>query len=177
MSSGHASIGGVIASDRVASVFANAEDPFMHGITYGGHPVNAAIALKNLEIMKRERILEHVNEMAPIFRSKLETLLDLPLVGDVRGEGFFYAIELVSDPETCGSFSEEESATVIKGFISQQLYERGLICRTDDRADPVLMISPPLVAGLDEFDEIVRVIGGVLEDAWPRLTALRSEQA
>jgi adenosylmethionine-8-amino-7-oxononanoate aminotransferase len=176
MSSGHASIGAVIASDRVAEAFATSDDPFMHGITYGGHPVNSAIALKNLEIMKRERILEHVNEKAPEFRSKLETLLDLPLVGDIRGEGFFYALELVSDPEANGSFSEEESSAVIKGFISKQLYERGLICRTDDRADPVLMISPPLISDTEEFDEIVGVIGGVLEDAWPLLQELRSRQ-
>jgi adenosylmethionine-8-amino-7-oxononanoate aminotransferase len=177
LSSGHAAIGAVIASDRLSEPFKVAENPFMHGITYGGHPVNAAIALKNLEIMKREKILDHVNDKATSFRGRLDELLALPLVGDVRGEGFFYAVELVSDPDTNGSFTDQESQLIVKQFISTQLYERGLICRTDDRADPVLMISPPLVAEEQQFDEIVGVIGSVLEDAWPRLQEFRESSA
>ena len=138
---------------------------FVHGITFGGHPVMAAIALKNIEIMKRERIVEHVAETGDTFRKTLEQLLDLPIVGDVRGTGFFYAIELVKDKETRETFTDEECETLLRGFLSGALWERGLICRADDRGDPVIQISPPLIAGQAEFDKIAGTIGDVLTEA------------
>jgi adenosylmethionine-8-amino-7-oxononanoate aminotransferase len=100
---------------------------------------------------------------------KLEQLLDLPIVGDVRGTGFFYAVELVNDKETKATFDEEECETLLRGFLSPRLFERGLICRADDRGDPVLQISPPLVAGEEEIDQIVSILGDVLGEAWGRL--------
>jgi adenosylmethionine-8-amino-7-oxononanoate aminotransferase len=127
--------------------------------------VQAAIALKNLEIMKRERIVEHVAEKQDGFRRTLEELLDLPIAGDLRGTGFFYALELVKDKDTRETFSDEECETLLRGFLSPRLFERGLICRADDRGDPVVQISPPLVAGQNEFDEIVGVLGDVLAEA------------
>jgi adenosylmethionine-8-amino-7-oxononanoate aminotransferase len=144
---------------------------YAHGITFGGHPVMAAIALKNIEIMKRERIVEHVAEQQDVFRSTLAQLLDLPIVGDLRGTGFFYALELVKDKETRETFSDEECETLLRDFLSPRLFERGLICRADDRGDPVVQISPPLVAEQAEFDEIVSILGDVLAEASERVSA------
>jgi adenosylmethionine-8-amino-7-oxononanoate aminotransferase len=124
-----------------------------------------AIALKNIEIMKRERVVEHVAENADAMRSSLATLQDLPIVGDLRGTGFFYALELVKDRETRETFTEEESETLLRGFLSGALWERGLICRADDRGDPVIQISPPLVAGQAEIDEMTGILGDVLSEA------------
>ena len=143
---------------------------YAHGITFGGHPVMAAIALKNIEIMKRERIVERVREHEDVFRATLEQLLDLPIVGDLRGTGYFWALELVKDKETRATFDEDESETLLRGFLSQQLFEHGLICRADDRGDPVVQISPPLVAGPEEFDEIAGILGEVLAEAWRQIS-------
>jgi adenosylmethionine-8-amino-7-oxononanoate aminotransferase len=169
LSSSYAAIGAVIATDRVMEPFMKDTNMYSHGITFGGHPVGSAIALKNIEIMKRERIVEHVAETQDAFRQTLEQLLDLPIVGDVRGTGFFYAVELVKDKDTRESFGEEECETLLRGFLSPRLFERGLICRSDDRGDPVVQISPPLVAGQQEFDQIVSILGDVLAEAWTRL--------
>jgi adenosylmethionine-8-amino-7-oxononanoate aminotransferase len=169
LSSAYAAIGAVITTDKVFEPFASGKGMFTHGITFGGHPVMAAIALKNLEIMKRERIVEHVAENQDVMRDSLATLLDLPIVGDLRGTGFFYSLELVKDKETRESFDDEESDWLLRGFLSGALWERGLICRADDRGDPVVQISPPLIAGKAEIDEITGVLGDVLSEAWTRL--------
>jgi adenosylmethionine-8-amino-7-oxononanoate aminotransferase len=169
LSSAYAAIGAVIATDRVMEPFVDGTQAFMHGITFGGHPTMCAIALKNIEIMKRERIVEHVAETQDTFRDTLAQLLDLPIVGDLRGTGFFYAIELVKNKETRESFTAEESESLLRGFLSGRLFERGLICRADDRGDPVVQISPPLVAGQQEFDEITGILAEVLAEAWQRV--------
>jgi adenosylmethionine-8-amino-7-oxononanoate aminotransferase len=169
LSSAYASIGAVIASDGVVEPFLEGHKMYTHGITFGGHPVQCAIALKNIEIMKRERIVEHVAEQQDAFRTTLEQLLELPIVGDLRGTGFFYALELVKDNETRETFTDEECETLLRGFLSPRLFEAGLICRADDRGDPVVQISPPLVAGQREFDEIVSILGEVLGEAWERV--------
>jgi adenosylmethionine-8-amino-7-oxononanoate aminotransferase len=169
LSSSYAAIGAVIATDRVMEPFLESTSIFSHGITFGGHPTMCAIALKNIEIMKREGIVEHVRDNEGRFREKLETLLDLPIVGDVRGTGFFYAVELVKDKETRETFDEEECETLLRGFLSGALYDAGLICRADDRGDPVVQISPPLVATEREIDEIVGILGDVLAEAGRRM--------
>ena len=169
LSSSYAAIGAVIATDRVMEPFLEATSIFSHGITFGGHPTMCAIALKNIEIMKREGIVEHVRETEGLFREKLETLLDLPLVGDVRGTGFFYAVELVKDKETRRTFEEQECETLLRGFLSGALFDAGLICRADDRGDPVVQISPPLVATEREIDELVGILGDVLAEAGKRV--------
>ena len=165
LSSSYAAIGAVIATDRVMKPFLEATSMFAHGITFGGHPVMCAIALKNIEIMKRERIVEHVRENEEAFHDTLAQLLDLPIVGDLRGTGYFWALELVKDKDTRETFSDEECERLLRGFLSNALYDAGLVCRADDRGDPVLQISPPLVAGQREFDEIVGILGEVLTEA------------
>jgi adenosylmethionine-8-amino-7-oxononanoate aminotransferase len=169
LSSSYGAIGALVASDRVMEPFMKDTSMYAHGITFGGHPVQSAIALKNIEIMKRERIVEHVADTQDTFRQSLEQLHDLPIVGDVRGTGFFYAVELVKDKDTREPFSHDECESLLRGFLSPRLFERGLICRSDDRGDPVVQISPPLVAGQQEFDQIVSILGDVLAEAWTRL--------
>jgi adenosylmethionine-8-amino-7-oxononanoate aminotransferase len=165
LSSSYAALGAVVATDRVMEAFMDETSMFSHGITFGGHPVMCAIALKNIEIMKREGILEHVRSTEDAFRSTLAQLLDIPIVGDLRGTGFFYAIELVKDKETRETFSDEECEKLLRGYLSNALFDAGLICRADDRGDPVIQISPPLVAGQAEFDEITSILGEVLTEA------------
>jgi adenosylmethionine-8-amino-7-oxononanoate aminotransferase len=169
LSSSYAAIGAVVASDRVMEPFMRDTSMYSHGITFGGHPVQAAVALKNIEIMKRDQIVEHVASTQNEFRKMLEQLLDLPIVGDVRGTGFFYAIELVKDKDTRASFDEAECETLLRDFLSPGLFERGLICRADDRGDPVIQISPPLIAGQEEFEQIVSILGDALAEAWTRV--------
>jgi adenosylmethionine-8-amino-7-oxononanoate aminotransferase len=142
---------------------------YAHGITFGGHPVQCAIALKNIEIMKRERVLENVRSNEAYFRGALEQLLELDIVGDLRGTGYFYALELVKNKETREGFTSEDSESLLRGFLSPQLFERGLICRADDRGDPVIQISPPLVAGTAEIDEIAGTLRDVLVEAQDRM--------
>jgi adenosylmethionine-8-amino-7-oxononanoate aminotransferase len=170
LSSAYAAIGAVVAADHVVEPFLGDTAMYAHGITFGGHPVQAAVALKNIEIMRRERVVENVQANEDRFRTTLEQLLDLPIVGDLRGTGYFWALELVKDKETRGGFSQEESETLLRGFLSPRLFERGLICRADDRGDPVVQVSPPLVAGPAEFDEIAGVLGDVLAEAWERVS-------
>jgi adenosylmethionine-8-amino-7-oxononanoate aminotransferase len=169
LSSSYASIGAVVASDRVMEPFMHDTSMYTHGITFGGHPVASAVALKNIEIMKREQIVEHVAATQDTFKATLDQLLELPIVGDVRGTGFFYALELVKDKDTRATFDDEECESLLRRFLSPRLFERGLICRADDRGDPVVQISPPLVAGQEEFDRIVSILGDVLAEAWPRV--------
>jgi adenosylmethionine-8-amino-7-oxononanoate aminotransferase len=169
LSSAYASIGAVIATDRVMEPFLESSKMYTHGITFGGHPVQAAIALKNLEIMKREKIVERVAGEQSTFRDTLAQLLELPIVGDLRGTGFFYALELVKDKETRETFSDEECERLLRGFLTPRMFEAGLICRADDRGDPVIQISPPLIAGQAEFDELVGILGEVLTEAWELL--------
>jgi adenosylmethionine-8-amino-7-oxononanoate aminotransferase len=169
LSSSYAAIGAVLVADRVYDAFDNDTAMYAHGITFGGHPVGCAIASKNIEIMKRERVVEHVAANEETFRSQLATLLDLDIVGDVRGAGYLWALELVKDKETRETFNDDESETLLRGFLSPALFERGLICRADDRGDPVVQISPPLVAGPEEFSKIVGILGDVLTEASDRL--------
>jgi adenosylmethionine-8-amino-7-oxononanoate aminotransferase len=169
LTSGYSPLGAVACRDFLAEPFLEADASFLHGITFGGHPVQAAIALKNIEIMRRERIIEHVAAEQDAFHATLSQLLDLPIVGDLRGTGFFYALELVKNRETRESFDDDECDALLRGFVSPRQFERGLICRADDRGDPVVQISPPLVAAQAEFDKIAGTLGAVLEEAGERL--------
>jgi adenosylmethionine-8-amino-7-oxononanoate aminotransferase len=169
LSSAYASIGAVIAADHIVEPFLGETSMYAHGITFGGHPVQCAIALKNIEIMKRERVVENVRDNGEAFRATLSQLLDLPIAGDLRGTGFFYALELVKDKETRQTFDDDECETLLRGFLSPRLFEKGLICRADDRGDPVIQISPPLIATQEEFDVITGTLGEVLSEAWQRM--------
>ena len=169
LTSAYVPMGAMLVSDRVAQPFMEGKAMFSHGFTFGGHPVAAAVALANLDIMEREGIPEHVRATEGEFRGMLESLLDLPIVGDVRGAGFFQAIELVKDKETRESFDADESEDLLRGFLSGELYRRGLICRADDRGDPVIQLSPPLIADSQQFEEMESILRPVLSEAWERI--------
>jgi len=169
MSSGYAPIAATIISDRIYEPFRHGSTSFYHGYTFGGHPVSAAVALANLDIFEEEKLNERVRENSPIFRSTLERLKDLPIVGDVRGDGYFFGIELVKDKDTKTTFDDDESERLLRGFLSKALFEAGLYCRADDRGDPVVQLAPPLTIGPKEFDEIEGILRGVLSEAWTRL--------
>ena len=169
MTSGYSPIGACLVSDRVFEPFATGTTSFAHGYTFGGHPVSAAVAMANLDLFETEGVVDHVRQDAPVLRQTLERLLDLPIVGDVRGEGFFYGIELVKDKATRETFDDDESERLLRGFLTPALYDAGLYCRADDRGDPVVQLAPPLTCGPAEFDEIEQILRGVLTEAWARL--------
>jgi adenosylmethionine-8-amino-7-oxononanoate aminotransferase len=169
LTSAYAPMGAVIVSDRIAEPFMEGTRSFTHGFTFGGHPICAAVALANLDAFEREGVLENVRANEAGFREMLESLRDIPIVGDVRGAGYFHAIELVRDRETKESFSDEESETLLRGFLSGELYRRGLICRADDRGDPVIQLSPPLIAGPEQFEEIEGILRPLLTEASERM--------
>jgi adenosylmethionine-8-amino-7-oxononanoate aminotransferase len=169
LTSGYAPLGAMIATDRLMEPFLQGHTSFAHGYTFGGHPVSAAVALTNLDIFEREGINEHVRNTEGEFRTTLEKLLDLPLVGDVRGDGFFYGIELVKDKTTKETFDNEESERLLRGFLSKALFDAGLYCRADDRGDPVIQLSPPLICDQTHFDEIEQILRSVLTEAQTQL--------
>ena len=169
LTSGYSPLGAMVASDRLFEPFNDGKTTFGHGYTFGGHPVSSAVALANLDIFEREGINDHVKEMAPAFRATLEKLYELPIVGDVRGEGFFYGIEMVKNKATKETFNDEESERLLRGFLTPAIFEAGLYCRADDRGDPVVQLAPPLISGQKEFDAIYEILRAVLSEASRRL--------
>ncbi|WP_353651366.1 aspartate aminotransferase family protein [Nakamurella sp. A5-74] len=166
LTSGYSPLGATIISDRIAEPFQHGDASFAHGYTFGGHPVSTAVAMANLDIFEREKLNEHVRASEGAFRGTLEKLLDLPIVGDVRGDGFFYGIELVKDKATKETFDADESERMLRGFLSSALFEAGLYCRADDRGDPVIQLAPPLICGQEQFDEMEQILRSVLTEAW-----------
>jgi adenosylmethionine-8-amino-7-oxononanoate aminotransferase len=177
MTSGYAPIGAVLASDKLMEPFLHGSSSFLHGITFAGHPVSCAVALANLDVFEREDLLGHVQNNAAAFRATIEKLSDLPIVGDIRGDGYFLALELVKDKASKETFDEDESERLLRGFLSGALFEAGLICRADDRGDPVIQLSPPLICGQQQFDEIEQILRSVLSEAWTRLKDIASDIA
>ncbi len=169
MTSGYSPIGAMIASDRLFEPFRSGTTAYAHGYTFGGHPVSSAVAMANLDIFEREGLTDHVQQNAPAFRATLEKLLDIPIVGDVRGHGYFYGIELVKDRETKETFDDAESERLLRGYLSGALWEAGLYCRADDRGDPVIQLAPPLIIGQPEFDDIEQRLRSVLTGALQHL--------
>ena len=169
ITSGYAPLGAMIATDRLMEPFLTGHNSFAHGYTFAGHPVSTAVAMANLDIFENEKVLENVRDNEGAFRSTLERLKDLPIVGDVRGDGYFYGIELVRDKETKATFNHDESERLLRGFLSKALYDEGLYCRADDRGDPVVQLSPPLICTQEHFDEIEQILRVVLEKAWSML--------
>jgi len=169
LTSSYAPMGAVIASDRVFEPFAQERTTFAHGITFGGHPVSSAVALANLDVFEDEALNDRVRANEGALQAMLDSLRDIPIVGDVRGMGYFWAIELVRDQATKEHLSAEETEWLLRGFLSPELFERGLICRADDRGDPVVQLSPPLIAGPEQFEEMHGVLRPVLEEAAHRL--------
>ena len=165
LTSGYSPLGAMIATDRLMEPFLKGHESFAHGYTFGGHPVSTAVALANLDIFESEKINEHVRDTEGAFRATLEKLKDLPIVGDVRGDGYFYGIELVKDKATKETFNDAEAEKLLRGFLSKALYDEGLYCRADDRGDPVVQLAPPLICDQEHFDEIEQILRVVLDKA------------
>ena len=125
--------------------------------------------MANLDIFEREDLLGNVLRNENAFRQTLERLYDLPIVGNIRGDGYFYGIELVKDKTTKETFDREESERILRGYVSGALFENGLYCRADDRGDPVVQVAPPLICGQAEFDEMEQVLRHVLGEAWTKI--------
>ncbi len=173
VTSGYAPLGGMLVSDRLMEPFSTGTATFLHGVTFAGHPVSSAVALANLDVFEQEDLLGNVRANEATFRATLEKLHDLPIVGDVRGDGYFYGIELVKDKSTRETFSDDESERLLRGFLSQALFDAGLICRADDRGDPVIQLAPPLTCGPAHFTEMEQILRSVLTEAWSRISAGR----
>jgi len=171
LTSGYSPLGAMLCSDRLAEPFLDGSASFTHGFTFAGHPVSCAVAMANLDVFEKDDLLAHVRTNEGDLRSRLEGLADIPIVGEVRGAGYFYGIELVRDRETKESFSHEESESLLRGFLSGALFEAGLICRADDRGDPVIQLAPPLICGPEQFDEIETTLRTVLSEAWERVSS------
>jgi hypothetical protein len=169
LTSGYSPLGGMLVRDALMEPFSRGTATFLHGVTFAGHPVSAAVALANLDIFEKEDLLGNVRANEAAFRATLEKLYDLPIVGDIRGDGYFYGIEMVKDKDTRETFSDEESERLLRGFLSTALFDAGLVCRTDDRGDPVIQLAPPLICGQEHFDEIERILREVLTEAWQRI--------
>jgi len=169
LTSGYSPLGAMVVRERLFEPFKHGDTVFAHGYTFGGHPVSAAVALANLDLFEREDLLGHVQRNEAAFRATLEKLLDLPIVGDVRGDGYFYGIELVKDKATKETFDDEESERLLYGFLSKALFNNGLYCRADDRGDPVVQLSPPLICDQSHFDEMEQILRSVLTEAWTKL--------
>jgi adenosylmethionine-8-amino-7-oxononanoate aminotransferase len=169
ISSAYAPLGAVITADHIAEPFLHGKAIFNHGFTFGGHPVACAVGLANIDVIEREDLCGHVRDNEGRFREMLDGLRDLPIVGDVRGAGYFQAIELVKDKDTKETFDAHESEELLRGFLSGELFRRGLICRTDDRGDPIVQLSPPLIAGEEQFQEIEAILRPVLSEASERM--------
>jgi adenosylmethionine-8-amino-7-oxononanoate aminotransferase len=166
LTSGYSPLGAMIASDRLMEPFRQGTSSFLHGYTFGGHPVSCAVAMANLDIFESEKLNEHVRDTEDDFRATLERITDLPIVGDVRGDGYFLGIELVKDKATKESFTDDESERLLRGFLSRALFDAGLYCRADDRGDPVVQLAPPLICDQEHFDEMEQILRVVLEKAW-----------
>ncbi len=169
VTSGYSPLGGMIVRDELAEPFLDGTATFLHGITFAGHPVSAAVALANLDVFERDNILGNVRAHEAGFRATLDKLTDLPIVGDIRGAGYFYGIELVKDKATKETFSADESERLLRGFLSHALFEAGLVCRADDRGDPVVQLAPPLICTQEHFDEMEQILRAVLTEAWTKL--------
>ena len=161
LTSGYAPMGAVIAGETVVEPFLGRGVRFDHGLTFGGHPVAACAALANIEILEREHLCVQATKMGELFRSDLETLYELPIVGDVRGHAMFQAVELVADKETNAPFTNAQ-IKVLTELIPPRIFERGVICRAIHRGAPVLQFAPPLIAGADELGAVVDVVRDVL---------------
>ncbi len=169
VTSGYAPMGGMMVKDALMEPFSDGHDTFLHGVTFAGHPVSCAVALANLDVFEKEDLLGNVRGNEAEFRSTLEKLSDLPIVGDVRGDGYFYGIEMVKDKATKETFDDDESERLLRGFLSQALFDAGLVCRADDRGDPVIQLSPPLTCTQEHFDEMEQILRSVLTEAWKRI--------
>jgi len=169
ITSAHAPMGAVLVSDQVAEHLYAPGRTLLHGITFGGHPVSAAIALRNLELFDELGVLAHVRALTPLLAQEMERLLQLDCVGDVRGDGFFWAAELVTDATDDGRLTPAQRERVIRQALPAALREVALIARPDDRGEAVVQIAPPLIADADDLRAIVDRLGEAIAAAAPAL--------
>jgi adenosylmethionine-8-amino-7-oxononanoate aminotransferase len=169
LTSGYSPLGALLVDDRLMEPFLEGSSSFAHGFTFGGHPVSSAVALANLDLFEKEDLVGGVAERSASLRAVLDGLRDLPIVGDVRGDGFFWGIELVKDRDTRETFDDAESERLLRGFLSGALFDAGLICRADDRGDPVIQLAPPLICDREHFELMGQILRSVLSEAWSRL--------
>ncbi len=165
ITSGYAPLGAMIVSDRLAEPFQHGDASFVHGFTWSGHPVSCAVALKSIEILENEHVLENVLANQDYFRDSLTNLKDIPIVGDVRGTGYFWGVELVKNQETKETWSGQDAERLLRGYVSPEMFRRGLICRSDDRGDPVVQLAPPLISTRADIDFMVGTMREVFSGA------------
>ncbi len=169
LTSGYAALGAAIISDRIFEPFSTGTTSFAHGYTFGGHPVACAAALANLEVFDKEDLLGNVLDNENAFRATLDKLRDLPIVGDVRGSGYFWSVELVKDQATKQPFTKSDCERILRGVVAPGMWQAGVYCRADDRGNAVVQFAPPLICGQAEFDQIESALRSVLTDAWTQL--------
>lgn len=169
ITSGYIPSGATIVSDRLFEPFARQENTFLHGLTFAGHPVAAAVGLENIAVFERERLNERVRENESRFQATLDRLRDLPVVGDVRGAGYFWAVVLVKDQDTGEPFTPAEQRRLLHELLGPALREAGLHARLDERGDPAVLLAPPAIVGQPEFDFIEQVLRTALDEAWRKL--------
>jgi hypothetical protein len=165
ITAGYAPLGAMIVSDRIAEPFQHDDNSFIHGFTWSGHPVSCAVALASIKIMEDEKVLENVLANQDYFRDRLEELKDLPIVGDVRGTGYFWGVELVKNQTTKETWAGHDAERLLRGYVSPEMFRRGLICRSDDRGDPVVQLAPPLISTRDDIDLMVGILRDVFSGA------------
>ena len=161
LSSGYQPISATIISDAIYEVVAAKNNKFLHGMTYSGHPACCAAALANIKLMETEHLCEHVSNVGPIFESSLKSLLDLPIVGDVRGSHFMVGLEFVADQHTKVPFEEE---VLIGSRVASLAQQKGLIVRP---LGHMIVLSPPLILTTSE----VEFVAGVLRESIEQVIA------
>ncbi|WP_416963712.1 aminotransferase class III-fold pyridoxal phosphate-dependent enzyme [Streptomyces sp. Agncl-13] len=168
ITAGYAPMGATLVGTKVTEVLNRPGAVLNHGYTFGGHPLSAAIALRSLDIMERDRILDNVRGLQDHLATRMNSLAALPIVGDVRGAGFFYACELVGDLDD-GGFSDTARATLVADLVPRRLREAGLLARVYNRAAPLVQIAPPLISDRHLLDRIADIIADTLDEASARL--------
>jgi adenosylmethionine-8-amino-7-oxononanoate aminotransferase len=163
--SGYSPLGGVVAGEKIIEALKKSTAMFMHGSTFGGHPVSTAVALENIRILEHEKLLENVHALEEHFGDELKRMAeDHPLVKDVRGMGFFWGVEVKTEWADGTPIKGEDYQRYFKGILPRRLLERGLICRFDDKEDPVIQFSPALIADREILSRIAEITGEALGD-------------
>jgi adenosylmethionine-8-amino-7-oxononanoate aminotransferase len=158
VTSGYLPMGGVVVNEKIRETLRSKAPMFMHGSTFGGHPVSSAVALENIRIIEREKLLEHVHELEGYFEGELRRLAERhPIVEEIRGMGFFWAVEVRAERADGRPLEGEEYERYFKGVLSRKLLEGGLICRFDDKDEPVIQFSPALVADREVLGKIAEI--------------------
>src|SRR5919202_726917 len=165
VTSGYLPMGGVVINERIRETLRENAPMFWHGSTFGGHPVSSAVAMENIRIIEREKLLENVHTLEGYFEGELRRMAsEHPIVCDVRGMGFFWAVEVKAERADGVPLEGDEYERYFKGVLSRKLLEGGLICRFDDKDEPVIQFSPALVADGEVISKIVEITDGALTE-------------